>query len=112
MPSEVKSTKFVKQILSTYKTIVVISRFAKQYAEGSQKEKVARSFFFNQIITKFYVQNGKVGKGDVFSPTKMSLLPYLHTKFRTKIEYLLQSKSECKLDDVPGVATIVFYKCH
>jgi hypothetical protein len=29
MPSKVKSTKFVKQILSTYTTIVVISRFAK-----------------------------------------------------------------------------------
>jgi hypothetical protein len=40
----VKSTKFVKQILSTYATIVVISRFAKQFAACSQKETAARSF--------------------------------------------------------------------
>jgi hypothetical protein len=29
MPTKVKSIKFVKQILSTYTTIIVISRFAK-----------------------------------------------------------------------------------
>jgi hypothetical protein len=31
----VKSTKFIKQILSTYTTIVVISGFVKQFAAGS-----------------------------------------------------------------------------
>jgi hypothetical protein len=53
IPGKVKSTKFVKQILSTYTTIVVISRFAKQCAEGSQKETMARSFLairHNEIL--------------------------------------------------------------
>jgi hypothetical protein len=40
----VKSTKFVKQILSTYATIVMISGFAKKFAAGSQKETLAKSF--------------------------------------------------------------------
>jgi hypothetical protein len=40
----VKSTKFVKQILSTYTTIVVISGFVKQSTAGSQKEIVAKNF--------------------------------------------------------------------
>jgi hypothetical protein len=40
----VKSTKFVKQILSTYTTIVVISGFVKQSTAGSQKETVAKNF--------------------------------------------------------------------
>jgi hypothetical protein len=40
----VKSTKFVKQILSTYTTIVVISGFVKQFVAGSQKETVAKNF--------------------------------------------------------------------
>jgi hypothetical protein len=35
VPSKVKSTKFVKQVLLTYTTIVMISRFAKQCVESS-----------------------------------------------------------------------------
>jgi hypothetical protein len=35
MPSEVKSTKFVKQILSTYTRIFAISEFVKQFTTSS-----------------------------------------------------------------------------
>jgi hypothetical protein len=59
MPSKVKSTKFVKQILSTYTTIIVILGFAKQFAECLQKT-VARSFqsLHNREILRAKRQGG------------------------------------------------------
>jgi hypothetical protein len=56
----VKSTKFVKQIWSTYTTIVVISGFAKQFAAGSQKETIAKSFqsSYNHEILRAKWQGG------------------------------------------------------
>jgi hypothetical protein len=62
IPSGVKSTKFVKQILSTYATIVVISGFAKQFAECLLKKQL-QGVFNHYTIAKFYIQNGKVGEG-------------------------------------------------
>jgi hypothetical protein len=62
----VKSTKFVKQILSTCITLLTISKFA----ENSQKYRWSR--YSKKTLTsltclKIFMQNGKVGKGDIFS---------------------------------------------
>jgi hypothetical protein len=69
----VKSTKFVKQVLPTCITLLTISKFAKNY----QKYRLSR--YPQKTLTsltrlEIFMQNGKVGKGDVFLK-KTPLLP-------------------------------------
>jgi hypothetical protein len=62
----VKSTKFVKQILSTCVTLLVISKFANNSQEFKWS-KHWKETLTSLACFEIFMQNSKVGKGDVFS---------------------------------------------
>jgi hypothetical protein len=71
-----KSTKFVKQILSTYARILDF-KIRETIHEQFVKQNIRIEFSTHQSATKFSMQNGKVGEGGVFSKKHLYCLSYI-----------------------------------